>query len=271
MRVKLHISVVVFHPDLHLLEQTLQTLWRAADHAQAVGALTNCVLTLVDNSVTSDSVRLSSLLAKCWPEFAELISNTENTGYGRGHNRVLAHKADYYLVINPDVQVDEHALAAAVACMQTYPQVGMVTPLCFGPDGQQEYLCKAYPTVFTLFLRGFAPKYFSRFFQQYLARYELRDRMQTAPHTDVMIASGCFMFLRHAAVKDIQGFNPAFFLYFEDFDLSLRLRQHWQILFAPSVKIVHFGGHSAKKGWRHILMFVSSAWQFFNFHGWRWY
>lgn len=271
MRTKLHISVVVFHPDMHLLEQTLQTLWHAALQAQAAGALSAYALTLVDNSVTADSTALASLLAKCWPEFAEMLSNTENTGYGRGHNLVLAQEADFYLVLNPDVQVDAHALIAAVECMQTYPQVGMVTPGCLGPDGQQEYLCKAYPSVFTLLLRGFAPKYFRRFFQAYLARYEMRDHIQNAPHTDVLIASGCFMFLRQAAVKDIQGFNPAFFLYFEDFDFCLRLRHHWQILYAPSVKIVHYGGHSAKKGWRHIVMFVSSAWRFFNYHGWRWY
>jgi GT2 family glycosyltransferase len=88
----------------------------------------------------------------------------------------------------------------------------------------------------------------------------------------VPIASGCFMLLRRAAFDAVGGFSPQFFLYFEDFDLSIRLRQAgWEIAYLPSMVITHYGGNAAKKGLAHIRMFVSSAVLFFNLHGWRLY
>jgi GT2 family glycosyltransferase len=85
----------------------------------------------------------------------------------------------------------------------------------------------------------------------------------------VGIASGCFMFLRRAAIDASGGFDPAYFLYFEDFDLSWRLAQTGSVAYVPSVRIVHFGGHAARKGWHHVRLFVRAGRIFFAKHGWK--
>jgi GT2 family glycosyltransferase len=77
------------------------------------------------------------------------------------------------------------------------------------------------------------------------------------------------MFARTQALKDIGGFDEEFFLYFEDFDLSLRMREVGRIVHLPTAKIIHLGGNSAAKGPHHIRLFVQSAIRFFQKHGWK--
>lgn len=271
MTAKLNISLVVYYPDKDLLQHTLHSLFDAVIKAKNANILADYFLTLVDNSVTVAHSYLEELLDQDWLNHYAIIRAATNVGYGRGHNLAIkTQTGDLHLVINPDVIVDDNVIVACIMCLRQYPQAGLVTPLCHRPDGEQEYLCKGYPSVFTLLLRGFAPQWLKRLFLARLARYDLREQENTT-RTDVLIASGCFMFFRQQALQEIQGFDPRFFLYFEDFDLSLRLRQQWQIIFYPSAKIMHYGGHSAKKGLRHVMMFVSSAYRFFSLHGWRLY
>jgi GT2 family glycosyltransferase len=78
------------------------------------------------------------------------------------------------------------------------------------------------------------------------------------------------MFLRREAFDEIGGFSARFFLYFEDFDLSIRIREAgWDIAYVPTAVITHHGGSASRKGLRHIFMFTSSAISFFNRHGWK--
>jgi hypothetical protein len=78
------------------------------------------------------------------------------------------------------------------------------------------------------------------------------------------------MFCRREPVAAIGGFSDAFFVYFEDFDLSLRAATVGVLAFVPQVKAVHFGGNAARKGLRHVVLFARGAMAFFNRHGWRW-
>ena len=71
---------------------------------------------------------------------------------------------------------------------------------------------------------------------------------------------------RRTALEQTKGFDPAFFLYFEDFDLSYRIAKFSSISRVPDVRIVHAGGNAAKKGWRHRLFFIRSAARFYSKH-----
>ncbi len=86
----------------------------------------------------------------------------------------------------------------------------------------------------------------------------------------VPVMSGCFMLLRRKAVDATGGFDPGFFLYFEDFDWSVRLNRVAGSAYVPAVRIVHHGGGAARKGWRHIAWFSRSATRFYRKHGWKW-
>jgi hypothetical protein len=77
------------------------------------------------------------------------------------------------------------------------------------------------------------------------------------------------MVMRTAALRRVRGFDPAFFMYFEDYDLSVRLASEGTVAYEPAVRIVHHGGEAARKGGRHVLWFIASARRFFSRHGWR--
>jgi hypothetical protein len=270
-RCLLIVSVVSYDGDIAHLESMLRSLKGAADAlSQGSGELR---VLIIDNGPYSKvrSAELGDVLTG-WQEAFEILAGHGNIGYGRGHNLAIARTAaEYHLVLNPDVELAPDSLANALAFIDAHPACGLLAPATFEEDGSLQFLCKRHPTVLDLLLRGFAPGWLRRRFQARLDRYEMRDVINERDVVwDPPIVSGCFMLFRTEVLRKLGGFDPRFFLYFEDFDLSLRMAKVARIAYVPSVRIVHHGGGAARKGLRHVRMFVTSAVKFFNVHGWRW-
>jgi GT2 family glycosyltransferase len=194
-----------------------------------------------------------------------------NIGYGTAHNLVMhGGNTNFHLVLNPDVELAEEALATALHYLEENDDVGVVVPAMFRSDGTREYACKRYPTVLDLALRGFAPAPIRRLFRRRLESYEMRDVIGDDIVSPVPVMSGSFMLLRRKVVDATGGFDPDYFLYFEDFDWSVRLNRVTRSAYLPMVRVVHHGGGAARKGWRHVAHFARSGVRFFNKHGWRW-
>ena len=145
----------------------------------------------------------------------------------------------------------------------------MASPNARDIRGEKLYLCKRYPSLLVLLIRGFLPQISKVFFQKNLASYEMRELSESTVARNIPLISGCFMIADTRAFQKVDGFDERYFLYFEDFDLSLRIRSIGQLAYAPSVHITHAGGQAAKKGLRHIWVFVQSGVRFFQLHGWR--
>jgi len=274
MSASLSISMVTYAPDLGVLETALRSVRTSLDHAARQGSLSNARLTVVDNG-PGDAWRpkLEEVLRRTIGTSSEgaLLSGHGNIGYGAANNLVIAaSQAEFHLVINPDVALEPAALHEALVFMTANPAVVILAPDARDPSGTPLHLCKRYPTVLALLLRGFAPAAVRDRFNSSLARYEMRDLPRDRPVTGVPLLSGSFMFCRRAPLAEIGGFSDRFFLYFEDFDLSLRAARRGELAWVPSVRITHWGGHAARKGWRHRKLFIASALKFFNRHGWKW-
>jgi len=271
---ELSVSIVLHHSDIDRLRCCVESLTCSAIEAIASGGLTAVRVSLVDNSCeeryrTAVETLLSDLPVSPSVSF-ELLVLPENLGFGHAHNRVMASvSSDLHLVLNPDTELAATALSEGLRAFED-GSVVLVSPRVSGPDGGQEYLCKQYPSVLVLFLRGFAPAFLKRWFDRRLSRYEMRDVCSKDELADITIASGCFMLLRVSALRSAGGFDDSFFLYFEDFDLSIRLRQWGRLVYAPDMQIRHYGGYAARKGFRHLRYFVASAARFFHRHGWQW-
>jgi GT2 family glycosyltransferase len=272
--VDLSVSIVVFRPDLEELADTLRSLGVAAERAREAGALGRVELWLVDNGGAL-AAGLEDTLAAALTPFApwlsvQVLSSHGNVGYGRGHNLAITRAgAGYHLVLNPDVILEADALVEGLRYLESHSEVGLITPRVYDTMGGRQYLCKRYPSVTALALRGFGPAALRRRFGRMLARYEMRDLPDDAPTSPIPIASGCFMLCRREPLGAIGGFSPEYFLYFEDFDLSLRFARQAAIAYVPAVRIRHAGGDAAGKGWAHRGMFIRSAFTFFRRHGWR--
>lgn len=272
--VDLSVSIVVFRPDLQELMATLSSLGLAAERARAAGVLQRVELWLVDNG-EGVGAGLEDSLAVALARFApwlrvEILSSHGNVGFGRGHNLAIARAGTrYHLVLNPDVILEPDALVEGLRYLESHAKVGLITPQVFATTGGRQFLCKRYPSVMVLALRGFGPASLRRRFGRMLDRYEMRDLPDDAPTSPIPIASGCFMLCRRQPLAAIGGFSPEYFLYFEDFDLSLRFARQAAIAYVPAVRIRHAGGDAAGKGWAHRRMFIRSGVTFFRRHGWR--
>jgi len=274
----LQVSVVTYQPDLPLLERTLDTLGIAIEAAQDARVLKTVHLALIDNSgdrgIAERVIELGRARFADQPVHVMFLHGHANIGYGAAHNLVLhGTGADYHLVLNPDAELAADALVNGVGWLDAHPEVGALAPAVVDAQGKRQYLCKRYPAVFDLALRGFAPKSIRRLFDERLARYEMRDVVDVEPPRDaigVPVMSGAFVLARREAIDRTGGFDPRFFLYFEDFDWSVRLNEVARNAYVPSVNIVHHGGGASGKGTRHVLWFIGSAFKFYSKHGWRW-
>ncbi|MGQ0765572.1 MAG: glycosyltransferase family 2 protein [Gemmatimonadota bacterium] len=274
----MRVSVVVYQPHLEMLETTLQTLIASAEAARRCGLLGKLSVDVIDNG-TADEKALDG----CVAAIPGLMSGSNlrtlrghgNVGYGSGHNlSILVGTEDTHLVLNPDVVLATAAVGNALRHLAAHPGTLMIAPSVRGPKGEEQYLCRRYPTVATLVLRGFAPAIIARRFRRRLDDYEMKDVIGVGKCAPVSIVSGCCMFARGDALRAVGGFSPDYFLYFEDYDLSLRLAEagggSGALEYVPDVRIVHHGGNAAGKGSHHVRLFARSAATFFNRHGWRW-
>lgn len=270
--VRFSATIVTYRSDAALLRRALASLAIAIERARAAGLLREARLYVVDNGPAELLDGLRATL-QAWPAATgslELVAGHGNVGYGRANNLVLPRlDSDVHLVMNPDVELEADALAAGLRTLQSDPALALLAPAVRGDDGATQYLCKRYPSVWVLFLRGFAPRALRRRFAATLDRYEMRDAIGEAAVRGVPLASGCFMLVRTALLVRQDGFDARYFMYFEDYDLTLRLAREGAVAYEPAMRIVHHGGEAARKGWRHVCWFAASAWRFFSRHGWK--
>ena len=269
----LTISIVTYRLDASMFAQALRHLYVAvshlAQHSLAQNRTATVRLSIIDNGADADMLR-ELVNRSGLADMADIISTGRNLGYGKAHNlAITTTTATYHLVMNPDVLVAEDALVAAVNFLDAHPQVAALSPHAVNGAGRPAYLCKRYPALLDLALRGFAPGTLKQRFGARLDSYENRALVAREQPAEVDLISGCFMFCRAQALQQAGGFNPGYFLYFEDFSLSLELRKCGSLMYVPVCRIVHYGGNAGKKGLRHVLHFIASAFRFYNQYGWK--
>ncbi|MPW20592.1 glycosyltransferase [Paraburkholderia sp. CNPSo 3157] len=265
------VSVVVYRPEPSQLRHTLDSLRAAVDALRAIRPDFVAELFIVDNGGLSDAViDLAPLRRRGFR--LSVIAGHGNVGYGRGHNLAIERASSrFHLVLNPDIDLDREALIQAFDFFEQHPEAGLLTPRIGDERGHLQYLCRRYPTLLDLLIRGFLPHHVRQLFSIRLAAYEMRDLINERDIVwDPPIVSGCFMFFRTSVLKRLAGFDPRYFLYFEDYDLSLRTHELARVVYAPTVRVLHHGGGAARKGSAHIRMFTASAVKFFNRFGWKW-
>lgn len=215
---------------------------------------------LVDNSPTRDE-RFATLQAA-------YIFNGRNLGYGRAHNiairKTLARGTAYHLVMNSDIRLMPDTIDKSLRFMQENPDVGLLMPQVFCPDGEIQHLCKLLPTPFDLFARRFLPRGTA---QKRIERFELRQSGYNRT-MDVPYLSGCFMLLRSEALRRVGLFDERFFMYPEDIDLSRRLHANCRTVFYPEAAIVHEHRQGSYKSGRLLWVHMREMVKYFNKWGW---
>jgi GT2 family glycosyltransferase len=182
---------------------------------------------VVDNASTDGT---AELLAARYPQVQVLHSPT-NSGFAGGVALALAHVATPYAVLlNNDAAVRPGWLAALLRPLED-PQVGAVCSKLLLPDGRLNSAGGYLEANGYAHDRGFG---------------EPDDGRWDAP-AEVAFACGAALALRMDAVRDVGGFDPRYFLYYEEVDLSWRLwLAGWKVVYEPAAVVVH--RHSATTG-----------------------
>lgn len=175
---------------------------------------------VVDNASGDDSVpRLKALEPQI-----HVMANADNKGFGAANNQAARESRGRYLfLLNPDaVCTSDQDLAALVAYMEAHPKVGLVGTRITNNQGE----CQV--TAFDHYPRE---KQSQRDFSKLPGR--------------VATVLGASMFIRREAFEKIGGFDEDYFLYAEETDLCLRLREAgYEIAYFEGVTVQHVGGGS---------------------------
>ncbi len=177
----------------------------------------------------------------------ELIANTDNRGFAAACNQgIAASKEDFIFILNPDTLITTAALQTLLDVMQAEPRTGACGPRIVNPDGSLQPSCRRFPTLPRLLLDEFGlGKLFphSKLFGGYRMTWWAHDQLR-----EVDQLMGAALLLRRAALEQVGTFDERFFMYYEEVDLCLRLRDAgWKVLFVPAAEVMHHGGQSARQ------------------------
>jgi GT2 family glycosyltransferase len=201
-----------------------------------------------------------------------LVASTENHGFGVAHNRILERvDAPYHMICNPDIVMHPGSLETMLALLESDDRIAVVSPKFLNPDATLQRLNHPHPAILDLFLRRFAPSFVRARFTERQRRYEMRHKGYDTMY-DLDFASGAFMACRTAALREVGGFDPRYFLYFEDADLTRSLQKRgWRSVFCPDAVVTHQWKRDAHKNYRGALLMLASAMKYFHKWGWRLY
>jgi len=259
--ISISIGCVVYDTSFTILATTITSLFEALQTAQNMRQISGYEFFLINNQteLTPSTADAFSLARHLMGDKAKLISGHGNLGYGRGNNLAISQcTSDYHLILNPDVEMDKHALSEGIQFLQQHPDVGLVAPDATNENNEPEFLAKRSPNLLIVFLRGINNSFLNSIFRKQLDNYAYKDKFPVTSPLQIELASGCFMLCRTSILKQVNGFSREYFLYFEDFDLSRKISRLAKIYLVPQIRIIHLGGKAAKKGFKHIKMFLRS-------------
>ncbi len=208
--------------------------------------------------------------ARGWGARVTLWLEKENHGFGRGNNVVLRAlwdspaPPDYVFLLNPDAQLENDAIAILADRLDAEPQAAAAGAGIALPSGEPVSAAFRFPSVLSEFVQAvnFGPV--SRIFCDCLVALS-----PDHPDSPVDWVSGAAVMMRLPVLRALGGFDPDFFLYYEEVELMFRMRKSgYEVLYAPAARVRHVEGAATdvKSGQR-----VRKAKPAYWYHSWRCY
>ncbi|MCX2574335.1 glycosyltransferase family 2 protein [Pedobacter sandarakinus] len=193
----------------------------------------NLQVVVGDNASTDDSV---VFLTENFPS-VRVIKNDLNYGFAGGYNKVLEQvEADYFILLNSDVEVTPNWIAPVIDLMELDPAIAAAQPKikAFNNKNQFEYAGAAggYLDIYAYpFCRG-------RLFNV----YEF-DQGQYDQQSEVFWASGAAFFIKRKCWQEAGGLDADLFAHMEEIDLCWRLKNlKYKVMYCPDATVYHVGG-----------------------------
>jgi GT2 family glycosyltransferase len=237
-------------------ENIIECLNALKDEVASVGG----EILIVDNCSKDDTAKL---IREKYGDL-ELIIPEKNLGFGPANN-LAAKKArgEFVLFANPDMVLDKGTLSKLMDNYRRLEGAGAVVARLRNPDGSFQPTCRNFPNFYNIF--------FSRGSVLNPDRWGGRNNYTIGEFnevTEVPAASAACMLTERDFFLKIGGFDPRFFLFMEDTDLSLRINQSKRkIYFIPEAQAIHYWGKGSKisrrkRSWYHHV----SVWKYYLKH-----
>ncbi len=198
----------------------------------------NLTFVIGDNASTDDSV---AFIRKTYPKIT-LIQNDKNYGFAGGYNRILEQvEADYYIILNSDVEVSTGWIEPIIEAMESDSTVAAAQP---------KILSSLQPDLFEYAgaAGGYIDKYGYPFCRGRIFDTIETDRAQYNDPASIFWASGAALFIKSKIWKKSGGFDEDFFAHMEEIDLCWRLkRMGYSIKYYPFSEVFHVGGGALNK------------------------
>ena len=193
---------------------------------------------VADNASTDDSLEL---LREQFPE-VKLIVLEKNWGFAEGYNRALHQiDADYYLLLNSDIEVTHHWLTPMIEYLDTHEDVAACQPklLSVSDKDRFEYAGAS---------GGYLDRYGYPFCRGRIFETVEQDQGQYDRLTDCLWATGAALMIRSKDYWEAGGLDGRFFAHNEEIDLCWRLRiRGRRIVCLPNSYVYHVGGGTLPK------------------------
>ena len=194
---------------------------------------------VADNGSTDGSCEM---LSQEFPQVEQIVL-PENYGFAEGYNRALQGlDAEYYLLLNSDVEVKEEWLSPMLSYMEEHPEVAVCQP---------KLLWQRHPDSFEY--AGGAGGYLDRYGYPYCRGRVFdtleKDLGQYDQVVPLLWATGAALMVRRSDWESAGGLDGRFFAHMEEIDLCWRLRSRGRgIVCIPESKAYHVGGASLAQG-----------------------
>jgi N-acetylglucosaminyl-diphospho-decaprenol L-rhamnosyltransferase len=256
---ELAVVTVTYSPG-ETLERFLDTLGKATSRAVRV--------ILADNGSTDGAPEAAAAR-----DGVTLLRTGGNLGYGTAANRGVAEldsSVGWVVVANPDIEWGDGSLDTLLDAAARWPRAGAFGPLIRNPDNSVYPSARLVPSLG----KGIGHALLGRVWPRnpWTLAYKQSDTLVEERVAGWL--SGSCLLLRREAFDSVDGFDPRYFMYFEDVDLGERLgRAGWLNVYVPSAEVVHIQGHSTARASKAMLAaHHDSAYRYIadRHRGWRW-
>jgi GT2 family glycosyltransferase len=183
-------------------------------------------------------------------EHIRLIRSDENTGFSGGNNigieKVLGLGADYVLIINNDTIVDPDLVKNLIAVLERDEKIGITVPKIYFAKGHEFHKDRyAKDELGKVFWYAGGSTDWDNVKSIHRGVDEV-DEGQYDTTDEISFATGCCMLFRREALEKVGLFDEKYFLYYEDADISERMRNAgYDIYYAPDAVLYHVNAASS--------------------------
>lgn len=202
---------------------------------------------VADNASTDNSLEV---LREEFPQVRTIVLD-RNWGFADGYNKALEQvEADYFVLLNSDVDVPEGWLEPLEEYMDAHTEVAAVQPKLLkydisAPDGN----CRTRRFEYAGAAGGFVDRYGYPYCRGRLFDEVETDSGQYDTPLEVHWASGACLMVRSCDYRAVGGLDGKFFAHCEEIDLCWRMRiAGKKIMCVPGSQVYHVGGASLPKG-----------------------